>query len=366
MFLDFTTTARNAPLLPELQLAVAATYEQEKKWAEAIAQYDNWLAGNPKHALLPRAEYYRAWDTAQAGLKTNALAAFVRFVADFQTNEYAPLAQWWVASYYYSAGEMTEAERNYKLLFQNTNWPPSELAYQSRMMAGRAAVRRQGWNQVPDYFPGLYNNTNGPSPDLREQALFEYGQSLMQWTAPGETNKLANCEEATRCFGRVCDEYSTNRLAVRAWIEKANCYLQWALARQNYDSLTNALNAYQRAFDSPQADVDLRSEAKLGQAITLGKWADQKTGEARTALLKQALSNCLDVVYVGDGERLDPSLRQKAAEKAFDLADALQAWSQAVNIYMRLTNSVWPLTDPSMQKRVTNAFENLRREKENR
>jgi TolA-binding protein len=369
MFLDFAKMAPDAPLLPELQLAVAATYEQEKKWTEAFTRYDSWVASYPTNALRPRAEYYRAWDTDQAGLKTNALAAFIKFVADFPTSEFAPLAQWWVASHYYSAGEMPEAERNCKLLFQNTNWAPTELTYQAQLMAGRAAVARQGWNQVPDYFLGLYNNTNGPSLDLREQALFDYGQSLMQWTAPGETNKLANCEEATRCFGRVCDEYSTNRLAVRAWIEKANCYLQWALAKQQYDSLTNALTAYQRAFDSPQADVALRSEAKQGQAVTLGKWAEQKTGEARTALLKQALSNSLDVVYgtiLRDGERRDRSWTQKTAEKALELAEALQAWSQAANIYMRLTNSVWPLTDPAMQKRATNIFENLKREKENR
>ena len=133
---------------------------------------------------------------------------------------------------------------------------------------------------------------------------------------------------------------------------------------------SNALTAYQRAFDSPQADVALRSEAKLGQAITLGKWAEQKAGETRTALLKQALSNCLDVVYgnniLRDDERLDQNLKQKAAERAFELAETLQAWSQAANIYMGLTNSVWPLTDPSMRKRATNVFENLEREKQSR
>ena len=370
MFLDYAKMVASAPLLPELQLAAAATYEQEKKWVEAIALRDTWLASYTNHDATPSAEYYRAWDYDQAGLKTNALAAFVKFVAKFPTSELAPLAQWWVASHYYSAGDMPEAERNYKFLFQNTNWPSSMLTYQAQLMAGRAAVARQGWKDVHDYFLGLYNNTNGPSLDLREQALFKYGESLMQWTAPGETNKLANCEEATRVFGRVCDEYSTNRLAVRAWIEKANCYLQWALAKQQYDSLTNALTAYQRAFDSPQADVALRSEAKLGQAITLGKWAEQKAGETRTALLKQALSNCLDVVYgnniLRDDERLDQNLKQKAAERAFELAETLQAWSQAANIYMGLTNSVWPLTDPSMRKRATNVFENLEREKQSR
>jgi TolA-binding protein len=369
MFLDYAKMTPDAPLLPELQLAVAATYEQEKKWTEAIAQRDSWLASYPTNALRPRAEYYRAWDTDQAGLKTNALAAFVRFVAKFPKSEFAPLAQWWVAGYYYNAGEMPEAELNYKLLFQSTNWAPCELTYRAQLMAGRAAVARQGWKDVPAYFLGVYNNTNGPSVDLRVQALLEYGQSLMQWTAPAETNKLYNCEEATRVFGRICDEHPTSRLAVRAWFEKANCNLQWALARQQYDSLTNALSAFQRVVDSPQADVALRSEAKLGQAITLGKWAEQKAGETRTALLKQALSNCLDVVYkniLRDDERPDPSSMQKAAERAFELAETLQAWSQAANIYMKLTNSMWPLTDPSVRRRATNVFENLEREKQSR
>ena len=94
-----------------------------------------------------------------------------------------------MADYYYGAGDPLEAERNYKLLFQNTNWAPSELTYWAQMMAGRAAVAHQGWGAAKDYFLGLYNNTNGPSIDLRLQAFFEYGQSLMQWVDPVETNR---------------------------------------------------------------------------------------------------------------------------------------------------------------------------------
>ena len=371
MFLDFAKAAPRGPLLPELELAVAATYEQQKKWAEAIAQRDTWLATFTNNDAQPRAEYYRAWDLSQAELKTNALAAFVKFVARFPTSEFAPLAQLWVADYYYNAGDPIEAERNYKLLIQGTNWPPSQVTYQAQLMAGRAAVARQGWDDVHNYFLGLFNNTNGPGIDLRLQALFEYGQSLMRWVAPGDTNKLANCEEATRVFARICDDYPTNRLAVQAWLAKANCYLQWALAKQQYDSLTNALDAYQRAFNSPQADAAIRSQARLGEAITLGKWAAQKSGDARAAMLKQALSNCLDVVYgtstiLHDHEQCDPALTLIAGEKAFDFAEALQAWSQMASIYMRLTNSVWPLLDPSIQNAANKAFENLEREKENR
>ena len=369
MYQDFAKTAPDASLLPELQLAVAATYEQEKKWAEAIAQYDSWLASFTNHSARARAEYYRAWASFQAGRETNALTAFANFVVRFPTNELAPLAQWWVADYYYRAGDPVEAERNYQLLFRNTNWPPSELTYRAQLMAGLAAAAHQGWGAAKGYFTNLYNNTNGPSLDLRVQALFEYGQTLMRLVVPGEANRLANCEEATRVFGRICDEHPTNRLAVRAWGEKANCYLQWALARQQYDSLTNALNAYQRVIDSPQADLSTRSEAKVGQAIVLGKWAEQKAGAEQTALLKQAYSNCLDVFYgriLRDDENLDAFWTKEAGVRAFDLAEELQAWSQMANIYVRLTNSVWPQLPAPYQRRAAKAFENLEREKASR
>ena len=115
--------------------------------------------------------------------------------------------------------------------------------------------------------------------------------------------------------------------------------------------------------------MSARSGAKVGQAIVLGKWAEQKTGVEQTTLLKQALSNCLDVVYgtiLRDDERLDPIWTQRAGVRAFELAEKMQAWSQAANIYMRLTNSVWPLLDTSMQQRAAKALENLEREKASR
>jgi len=366
IFLEFTNRAPHTPLLAEVRLAVAGTYEQERNWPEAIAQYDAWLAAFPNNPAQPRAEYARAWNSFQAGRETNALTSFTNFIARFPTNEFAPLAQWWVADYYYRAGDPMEAERNYKLLFLNTNWPPSELTYEAQLMAGRAAVARQGWGEARGYFTSLYNNTNGPSLDLRLQALFELGLALMRTVDASETNRLANCEEATRAFGRLCDDYPTNRLAVRAWTEKANCYLQWALARQQYDSLTNALNAYQQVVDSPLAEVPARSQAKVGQAIVLSKWAEQKTGDERTALLKTALSNCLDVVYgslLREGEQLDPFWTREAGIEAFSLAEAMQAWSQAASVYQRLTNSVWPQLPASLEKRAWQARENLAREK---
>jgi hypothetical protein len=274
----------------------------------------------------------------------------------------------WVATHYFNLGDNVEAERNYKLLFQNTNWPPSELTYQAQLMAGHAAVRHQDWKSAETYFTQLYNNKNGPSNDLRLAALLAHGRTLMLHLDPAETNRLANVEEATKVFGRVYDENPTNRLALEALLEKAKCYKEWALARQQYDSLTNALNTYDQVLHARQADVVLRSEAKVGMAVTLSKWADQKAGKERTALLEQALNHCLDVVYgnisvLHEGERLDQWWTKEAGVKAFDIADALQAWSQEVGLYQRLTNSVWPQLDASIVKRFKAAQDKLEREK---
>jgi TolA-binding protein len=369
LLLDFDQAAPDAPLREERLLAVAATWEQEKKWGEAVAQYNGWLSSFTNHQDRPQAEYHRAWDTFHAGQATNALALFVDFVVRHPGNELARLAQLWVADYYFTLGDHRQAELNYQVLIRNTNWPPDELTYQAQLMAGRAAVGRQGWNDATNAFLSLCNNANGPSRDLRLEALLRYGQTLMLHLDAAETNRLANCEEATRVFGRVYDENPTNQLAVQALLEKAKCYKEWALARQQFDSLTNALNAYEQILHSPQADVAARSEAKVGQAIVLEKWASQKTDKERAALLEQALNHCLDVVYgkiLRDDEKLHELWTKEAGLKGLDLADTLQAWSQEVGLYRQLTNSVWPQLPPSVVKRVKEAQEKLEREKANR
>jgi hypothetical protein len=115
--------------------------------------------------------------------------------------------------------------------------------------------------------------------------------------------------------------------------------------------------------------VEARSEAKVGQATVLTKWAEQKSGAEQTALLKAALSNCLDVVYgniLRGNEEPDPFWTKEAGLKAFDLAETLQAWSQVVNIYDRLKSKVWPQLPASLEKRAAKALENAEREKVDR
>ena len=185
LFQKFEESVPNSLLRPQVELAVARTYEQEQNWPAAIAQYESWRNDFPTNALRPQADYALARANFQAGNETNAFGLFTNFVTQFPTNELAPLAQYWVAEHYFRLGgtNYMDAERNYKMLYQNTNWQGSpliytNLAYQARMMAGRAAMGLPSYKDAIDHFTSLTSDTNCP-PDLNAQALFAYGSALM-------------------------------------------------------------------------------------------------------------------------------------------------------------------------------------------
>ena len=139
MFLDFASTVPRSPLLPEVQLAVAATYEQEKKLAEAIAQYDHWLASFTNAELRARAEYYRAWDTAQAGGLTNALASSPISWPSFRPTSSPPRPNVGGRLLLQPRGD-PGGGAELQVALPESHWAASELTYQAQLMAGRAAV----------------------------------------------------------------------------------------------------------------------------------------------------------------------------------------------------------------------------------
>jgi tetratricopeptide (TPR) repeat protein len=342
----FVEAAPSDPLRPAVELAIARTYEQQDQWTNALKQYDLWLKVFTNSDLRADAEFYRALATSQAGDETNALARLDVFVTEFPTNLLTPVAQMWVGDYFFQRGMFLEAGKSYRWLLQ-TNWPASKLSYQAQMMAGRAAVGRQDWGEARGYFTSLYNNTNC-AEDLRIQALLANGSCLM---SQDSTNKPADIQQAIESFKRICDLYPTNRLAALAWGERANALLQWAKSSQQYDDVTNA---FQQVILSTSADIAARSQAKVGLAIVMEKQAEQAAGTNRTALLNRALSSCLDV-FVGtdlrDGE--EPALfwRKEAGLEAGRLAEKLQEWDQARNVYGQLKWLV-PALSPKLDNSI--------------
>jgi TolA-binding protein len=363
LFDDFARRWPESPLLPQLRLAIARSHERQGDWLSAVGKYDEWLVFYTNNAARPQAEFYRAWAVSQAGHETNALTQFTNFVARFSTNDLAPAAQWWVADFFFRQGDFENAEKNYKLLFQN--WPGSSLTYEARMMAGRAALGRAAFPDAIGHFTNLTSRQSECPPEIWSQAVLAYGDTLMQ-QASGETNKFARIEEAIRVFGRIHQINATNAQAALAWGAIGNCHLQLgAKDAQSYDSVTNAyqraISAYQRAINLPAATVTVRSQAQVGIGLALEKMAAAQPAGEQDALLEAALSNYLDVVYeknLHDGDVADSFWVKKAGLEAARLIESSHQWEQAINLYRRLQTLLPPLRE-NLEKKIARAREQL-------
>jgi len=350
VLLPFTRQFSASPLLPQVELALARTFECEQDWLAAVTNYTVWLQAHPKNELLPQVQYALARASDRAGRETNAFQLFTAFVSRFPTNELAPLAQWWVADYFYRAGNFVGAETNYEYVFQNTNtaWRNStNLFYQAQLMAGRAAVGRLGFPDAVNYLTKLLADTNCPEP-LKTRAMFVYGGVLMRMDSPDTNRPFANFELATNMFVQLCLANPTNEFGALALNDLGDCNLQLGA----FDAATNA---YALAMNSPYASVGLRCRAQVGLGRVLEKKAETATPEARKALLDLALKNYLDVFEtsygrgLGDNESADAFWVKKAGLQALPL---LSVGNFPTNFFTRLESLLPPLKDALEKKKA--------------
>ncbi|HUR45306.1 MAG TPA: tetratricopeptide repeat protein, partial [Candidatus Saccharimonadales bacterium] len=102
---NFVSRFPENDLVPQVELALARTYVQQNQWDVAIGKYESWLTRFTNSALRGEAESDHAWANYKAGNETNALALYTNFVTQFPDHERAPLAQNWVADYYFRHGD---------------------------------------------------------------------------------------------------------------------------------------------------------------------------------------------------------------------------------------------------------------------
>lgn len=354
VFVDFLRRFPQSPLAPEVHLAIARTYAQDRDWTAALGKLDDWVRDHATHPSLPRAEFDRAWLTYQAGRETNALHLFTNFVARFPADPRAPLAQNWIADHYLRQGDFLNAEKNYQLLYQNTNWPASPLSYAARLMAGRAALARQGHKEAQDYFAAIFNDEAAP-PAIAAAALFAWGDARIDEPSPGVDRALENYAQAIPAFTRITQKFPTDPRAAAAFGRLGDCYLQLgAQDPKNYDS---ALEAYRRCLEHPLADVAVRSQASVGLGLVLERQAALKPAPEQAPLLKQALDHYLNVVYgqtLREGERADPFWVKEAGLRALAVVEGQQRWEEAVRLYERLIGLI-PALRPSLERRLAAA-----------
>lgn len=354
MFAEAAQRWPDSALAPQFALAVARTYEQENQLAKAIGEYRQWIERFPTNSARPQAEYYLAINQFLAGNLTNALGLMTNLVAHYPTDPVTPLAQWWLGDYYYRTdNQYLKAELIYQAIYKNTNLPPSDLTYQAQMMAGRAAMRRQGWPEAINHFTNLTSDAKCPAP-IWAEAMFAYGDTLVSQES---TNKADDYGTASQVFNRIVKEQPTNRLSAAALGAKANCYWQLAQQKGQLDQLTNAAQAFQEAIAFPGVDVRVRSMAEVGWGAVIEKQARQKSDPERQTLLNQALDKYLHVLFrknlAGD-EQPDPFWLKKAGLEAARLAEESGQWHLAIEVYQRLEKLLPPLT-PSLELKILNA-----------
>ena len=328
LFQKFEQVFPNSEQMPEVEWAIARTYEQEENWPQAITSYESWVRRFPANSNLPDIKYARAWANFRGGRETNAFLLFTNFVAQYPSNSMTPVAEWWLGDYYSGQGDWENAEINYELIFSFTN---SFLMDPAIFMAGRAATARQGYGDAKAYFYMLIAQSNCPPElqpqiwmSLRAQAWFACGDVIMQEPSADPNTPLTNYLEAVYYFKVVQNDFPDTEFAALASGEIGDCYLQ--LASQTPRYYGDATNAYAQVLASSAAAIAERSQAQVGIGLVYEKLAALTNGVEQTALLRSALDNYLDVFFgnnLRNGETADPLWVEKSGLQSLPLIESL-------------------------------------------
>jgi TolA-binding protein len=349
VFNDLLERSPHSPLLPEVEYAIARTYEQEGNWREALRDYDGWVSRHAASAplLLPRVEYSRALVYGKAGMETNALALFTNFVARFPSNSLAPWAENWVADYYFNQGGYQLAEENYQLLYQK--FPNAgDLPYQARLMAGRAALAGQRAVEAAQYFSDLVNITNAPA-SLVAQGYFALGDTFLQQFLDNPTNGTY-LNEAIKAISNLTNGAPTNPMAAQAYGRLGDYYMHWAdmqwEPKHDPKVYTDAVQMYLTVLNFPATNVDVatRSQAE----VALGRVAEQ-LGQP-----DQALAHYCKVLYELDPDHFDPFWVEQAGKAAARIYEQQRQWDKAIKVYQRVLKAV-PSLRPVLEKAIKTA-----------
>jgi tetratricopeptide (TPR) repeat protein len=349
VFTELLQRSPDSSLAPEVQYAIARTYEQEGNWDEALRNYDRWVNEHATNAplLLPQVEYSRALVYGKDGKETNALALFTNFVTRFPANDLAPWAQNWVADYYFNLGDNQSAEKNYELLYQ-TFPDAGDLAYQARLMAGRAAMAGQRAVEAAQYFSDLVNNANAP-PALAAQGWFALSEAIWQQFEENPTNGTY-LNEAIKAIGNLTNGAPNNALTARAYGRLGDYYMQWAdmqwEPKHDPKVYADAIQMYHTVlnFPAPNIDITIRSQAEVG----LGRIAE------RQGQLDDALTHYCNVLYAMDPEHFDPFWVEQAGTAASHIYEQQRQWDKALKVYERVLKAV-PSLRPVLEKSIRTA-----------
>ena len=261
-----------------------------------------------------------------------------------------------------SAGSYDKAEENFQKLYQNTNFPPSELTYRARYKAGAVALQRYAYDNAIEYFKGLLNDTTCP-PSVAADTYFALGDATTLRPPGGKTNGF---EDAINAFSAIPRLFPTNRLVPIALGRIGDCHLQLGASDPTRYDL--ALTNYQEVLKPKwrNVPVSVRSQAEIGWGIVLEKQAELRPAQ-KAQLLREALDHYFKVfsqTNLQEGEQAEEFWVNKAGNEVARLASSLQQWSQAINVLNYLMNRFdrFPVLRADFAKKIEKAKERMLKE----
>ena len=339
----FSTQFKDSVLNDRAALLAARTFEKQKDWASAARALNDWVAKYPTSEQRPTAEFLLAESTLRSSGETNAFPLFTNLMARFPNSLEAPLAQNWIANHHWSKGDYAAALKQFQLLYQTTNCP-RDLAYEARLMAGKAAFALQEFRDARSQFAELISvlplDTNNP-PVLLGRAYFGLGETIFEQFLASTNRSLADFSEAVEALSRVGRDFGSNPIGPAALGRLGELHFQWAKLKADPKGFDAATNAFAMARDSDAAEpmVRWRSQYSIGEALE---------GQGQ---LGAALEVYTGLVY-GDADRgPDPLTLKLAGIAAGRILESQSKKTEAARIYARLAE-LEPATKPAIDKRL--------------
>ena len=302
-----------------------------EKWTESLALYDKWIKEYPDSELLTKVKLDRAWALNRSGQVQAAESAY-REIASFRnvSSEVFASKIWLADKAFNTVTNRIYAERLYQEVAGATN-SPVQLRQRAQMMAGRAAVARQGYDDARKSFAALLENPS-TAEDIRTQAIFALGDLTLIDIGSSAEEALSRLIQSTNAFYSVVQIAPTNKLASKAWGKIGDGCLLISKDHPNY--LLHAKKAYEKSLSIPvENDVSTSSQARMGLAYTVDRMAVGKSAEKE--LYGESLDLFLAVFYgrhLGSGQKHDPYWRGQSGLAALRMLEKLKRYDQARNL----------------------------------
>ena len=333
MLIEFRQVTPGADLqaaaaLEEVRLALR---KPQPNWTVIVASLKQWLNRYPSHRMKNRVTYDLAWALAQSGQMAESDLVFKRLIGVAPNSREAFMARLWRADRFFNSNKnIGEAELEYKRVRGNTNCPV-ELRERAGMMAGRTAMRRQGFDDARKEFSALIDNQE-LSNRTRMEASFALGDLTMLELGGAGPGRIEKLTQSTNAFYGITQLSPTNAVAARAWGRIGDICLMVSGDTPGYQA--HAKVAYQKSLEiSGAVPVSIRSQAHIGMAYTLER--DKVVGEERKALLEEAVGHLQSVFYgrhLEPGQKQDPYWRGQSGLAALRLLEQMGEYEQALKM----------------------------------